>query len=153
MRLKKPLLVMMSSILSLSASRGTEDGIATFKDRVNLQKIHNADLQAVGETSIPDQGIVFDDSRMLRDMKRGQGLLRGGFRVAGGRGWSMNGQNNDSKGKERDKRMSAGSPGGPSSGGPDSNRGGDGHEPSDSEDDEDGGSNSSPQMRRKMWKA
>ena len=65
-----------------------EDGIATFKDRVNLQKIHNMDLQAVGETAIPDQGIVFDDDRMPRDMKPEQGLLREGFRLAGGRGWS-----------------------------------------------------------------
>ena len=44
MRLKKPPLVTTSSTSSSLASGGTEDGIATFKDRVNLQKIHNADL-------------------------------------------------------------------------------------------------------------
>ena len=94
----------------------------------------------MGKTTIPDQGIVFDDDRMPRDTKPGQGLLRGGFRLAGGRGRSTNGQNDDSKGKERDKGMPTGGPGGPLSGGPDSNRGGDGDEPSDSEDDEEDGS-------------
>ena len=44
MRLKKLLLVTMSSTSLASASRGMEDGIATFKDRVNIQKIHNVDL-------------------------------------------------------------------------------------------------------------
>ena len=140
MRLKKPLLVTMSSMLSSSASGGTEDGIATFKDRVNLQKIHNADLRAVGETAIPDRGIIFDDDKMPRDTKLGQGLLRGGFRLASGRGQSTNDQNNDSRRKERDKGMPTGKQGGPPSGGPDGNGGGDGDEPSDSKDDEEDGS-------------
>ena len=79
----------------------------------------------VGETAIPDQGIVFDDDRMPRDTKPEQGLLRGGFRPAGGRGRSTNGQNDDLKGKEQDKGMPTGKQGGPLSGGPDGNGGGD----------------------------
>ena len=94
----------------------------------------------MGETTIPDQGIVFDNDRMPRDMKPGQGLLRGGFRLTGGRGRSTNGQNDDSKGKEWDKGMPTGKQGGPLSGGPDGNRGGNGDEPSDSEDDKEDGS-------------
>ena len=90
----------------------------------------------VGETAIPDQGIVFDDDKIPRDTKPGQGLLRGGFRPASGRGQSTNGQNNNSKGKEWDKGMPMGKQKGPLSGGADSNGGGDGDEPSDSEDDE-----------------
>ena len=131
---------MMSSTSSLSASGGTEDGVATFKDRVNLQKIHNMDLQAVGKTAILDQGIIFNDDRMPRDTKPGQGLLREGYRLAGGGGWSTNAQNNGSKEKECDKGMPAGNLGGPPRGGPGGNEGGNGDEPSNSEDDKEDGS-------------
>ena len=94
----------------------------------------------MGTTTIPDQGIVFDNDKMPRDTKPGQGLLRGGFRPAGGRGQSTNDQNNNLKRKERDKEMPTGKQGGPPCGGPDGNGGGDGDEPSDSEDDEEDGS-------------
>jgi len=54
-RLKNPP-VMMEETSQLSSNRTSE------KDRVALQRYHNEELQMKGETTMPDQGIVFDKS-------------------------------------------------------------------------------------------
>jgi len=41
-----------------------------------------------GETTMPDQGIVFDGSRKPREMRPGQKIKNTGFQLAGSKGWS-----------------------------------------------------------------
>jgi len=47
---------MMEEISQSSSNRMSE------KDRVALQCYHNEELQMKGETTMPDQGIVFNES-------------------------------------------------------------------------------------------
>jgi len=54
-RLKNPL-VMIEETSQSSSNRMSE------KDRVALQRYHNEELRMKGETTMPDQGIVFDGS-------------------------------------------------------------------------------------------
>ena len=42
------------------------------KDRVALQCYHNEELQMKGETTMPDQGIVFGKRQKPREMRPGQ---------------------------------------------------------------------------------
>ena len=53
--LKNPL-VMIEEMSQSSSNRTSE------KDRVALQCYHNEELRMKGETTMPDQGIVFDGS-------------------------------------------------------------------------------------------
>jgi len=58
------------------------------KDRVALQCYHNEELRMKGETTMPDQGIVFDRSQKPRETRPGQKIKNTGFRPAGSKGWS-----------------------------------------------------------------
>jgi len=49
------------------------------KDRVALQCYHNEELRMKGETTMPDQGIVFDESQKPREMRPGQKIKNKGF--------------------------------------------------------------------------
>jgi len=49
------------------------------KDRVALQHYHNEELQMKGETTMPDQGIVFNGSQKLRETRPGQKIKNTGF--------------------------------------------------------------------------
>jgi len=58
------------------------------KDRVVLRCYHNEELRMKGETTMPDQGIVFNGSRKPREMRPGQKIKNTGFQLAGSKGWS-----------------------------------------------------------------
>jgi len=49
------------------------------KDRIALQYYHNEELQMKVETTMPDQGIVFNESRKPREMRPGQKIKNKGF--------------------------------------------------------------------------
>jgi len=49
------------------------------KDRVVLQHYHNEELRMKGETTMPDQGIVFDESQKPRETRPGQKIKTKGF--------------------------------------------------------------------------
>ena len=80
-RLKNPLV--MTEETSPSSSNRMNDT----KDRVVLQCYHNEELQIKGETTMPDQGIVFDGSQKPRDLRPGQKIKKKGFQPAGSKGW------------------------------------------------------------------
>jgi len=40
-----------------------------------------------GETNMPDQGIIFDESQKPRELRPGQGVKNKGFRLAESKGW------------------------------------------------------------------
>jgi len=65
--------VMIEEMSQSSSNRTSE------KDRVALQHYHNEELQMKGETTMPDQGIVFDRSRKPREMRPGQKIKNTGF--------------------------------------------------------------------------
>ena len=71
-RLKNPP-VMIEETSQSSSNRTSE------KDRVVLQHYHNEELQVKEETTMPDQGIVFDRSRKPREMRPGQKVKNTGF--------------------------------------------------------------------------
>jgi len=60
--------------MSQSSSNRTSE-----KDRVVLQCYHNEELQMKGETTMPDQGIVFDGSRKPRETRPGEKIKNTGF--------------------------------------------------------------------------
>ena len=49
------------------------------KDRVVLQHYHNEELQMKEETTMPDKGIVFNESQKPREMRPGQKVKKKGF--------------------------------------------------------------------------
>ena len=57
--------------VSQSSSNRTSE-----KDRVALQCYHNEELRMKGETTMPDQGIVFDGSQKPREMRPGQKIKK-----------------------------------------------------------------------------
>jgi len=58
----------MTEETSASSSNRTNEK----NDRVALQCYHNEELQMKGETTMPDQGIVFDRNQESREMRPGQ---------------------------------------------------------------------------------
>ena len=71
-RLKNPP-VTIEEMSQSSSNRMSE------KDRVVLQCYHNEELQMKGETTMPEQGIVFNGSRKPREMRPGQKIKNTGF--------------------------------------------------------------------------
>jgi len=68
----------LSSSTSNRTNR-TGNAISILKDRVALQCYHNEELWVKGETSMPDQSIVFDEKRVPKDTRPGQDIRKGGF--------------------------------------------------------------------------
>jgi len=71
-RLKNPPVMIEEMSQSLS-NRMSE------KDRVVIQHYHNEELRMKGETTMPDQGIVFNGSQKPREMRPGQKIKNTGF--------------------------------------------------------------------------
>jgi len=72
-RLTNPLIMTEETSASLSNRTNKK------KDRVVLQCYHNEELRMKGETTMPDQGIVFDGSREPRQMRPRQKIKKRGF--------------------------------------------------------------------------
>jgi len=72
-RLKNPL------VMTEETSPSSSNRMNNKNDRVVLQCYHNEELQIKGETTMPDQGIVFDGSQKPRDLRPGQKMKKKGF--------------------------------------------------------------------------
>ena len=56
---------------------------------MGLQRYHNQQVQEVGKTTMPNQGIRFDHKNRPMDIVPGQDFKMDGFRPTGGRGQSI----------------------------------------------------------------